>query len=77
MHVLSNMLLFSAVALVVEEKYGCWRIMLLWFLSALGGTSILLLSTVVTSQDMFQSSQFLSKTACNRLLRVTHLIRRV
>ena len=37
-HVLSNMLLFAAVAYQVEEKYGCIRVGLLWALSALGGT---------------------------------------
>ncbi|KAK9803187.1 hypothetical protein WJX72_011823 [[Myrmecia] bisecta] len=36
-HILSNMLLFVAVAYQVEEKYGTWRITLLFFLSALGG----------------------------------------
>ena len=37
-HVLSNSLLFAMVAYQLEEKYGCWRITLLWALSALGGT---------------------------------------
>lgn len=36
-HVLANMLLFAAVAYQVEEKYGCLRVGLLWFVSAMGG----------------------------------------
>lgn len=37
LHVTSNMALFLVVALQIEEKYGFWRIALLYFLSALGG----------------------------------------
>ncbi len=36
-HVLSNMLLFGAIACQIEEKYGAPRIVLLFFISALGG----------------------------------------
>ncbi|CAL8468309.1 g7849 [Coccomyxa elongata] len=36
-HVLSNMLLFLVIACQMEEKYGCWRMLLLWLFSALGG----------------------------------------
>ncbi|KAK9856084.1 hypothetical protein WJX84_001363 [Apatococcus fuscideae] len=37
-HVLSNMLLFGAIACQIEEKYGAPRIILLFFISALGGS---------------------------------------
>ena len=36
-HVTSNMALFLVVAYQIEEKYGTWRITLLYFMSALGG----------------------------------------
>lgn len=36
-HVTSNMALFLVVAYQIEEKYGTWRIILLFFMSALGG----------------------------------------
>ena len=36
-HVTSNMALFLVVAYQCEEKYGFWRITLLFFMSALGG----------------------------------------
>lgn len=36
-HVLSNMLLYAAVAYQVEEKYGCTHVGLLFLISAMGG----------------------------------------
>lgn len=36
-HVTSNMALLLVVAYQIEEKYGFWRITLLYFISALGG----------------------------------------
>ena len=37
-HITSNMALFLVVAYQIEEKYGTWRITILYFMSALGGT---------------------------------------
>lgn len=34
------MALFLVVAYQIEEKYGFWRIILLYFISALGGESL-------------------------------------
>lgn len=38
-HLLSNMLLFGALCLQLEIKYGVVRIALLWVLSSLGGAT--------------------------------------
>ena len=41
-HITSNMALFVVVAYQIEEKYGTWRITILYFMSALGGGLVLL-----------------------------------
>jgi membrane associated rhomboid family serine protease len=37
MHLLSNCLLFVGLTSQMEAKYGTWRVVLLWVLSAVGG----------------------------------------
>jgi membrane associated rhomboid family serine protease len=36
-HLLSNSLLLGVLGWSEEQQFGCWRIMLLWLFSALGG----------------------------------------
>lgn len=37
MHIFSNCVLFAGLAYTMERKYGTWRLVLLYVLSALGG----------------------------------------
>ena len=46
-HVTSNMALFLVVAYQIEEKYGTWRITLLYFMSALGGKPLRLAASII------------------------------
>ena len=36
----------------MEEKYGCWRMVLLWLFSATGGASLLLPNLTLCSEPM-------------------------